>query len=35
GAARAAYHGVDRIRFGSCALLPRGGRVNVTLRGVT
>ena len=35
GAARAAYHGVDRIRFGSCALLPRGGRVNVTLRVVT
>jgi len=35
GAARAAYHGVDRIRFGSCGLLPRGGRVNVTLRVVT
>jgi len=35
GAARAAYHGVDRIRFGSSGLLPRGGRVNVTLRVVT
>jgi alkylated DNA repair protein (DNA oxidative demethylase) len=35
GAARAAYHGLDRIRFGSCGLLPRGGRVNVTLRMVT
>ena len=34
GGARAAYHGVDRIRFGSSAVLPRGGRVNVTLRVV-
>jgi alkylated DNA repair protein (DNA oxidative demethylase) len=34
GAARLAYHGVDRIRFGSSRLLPRGGRVNVTLRAV-
>ena len=32
GAARLAYHGVDRIRFGSSALLPGGGRINVTLR---
>lgn len=34
GAARLAYHGVDRIRFGSSRLLPRGGRINVTLRAV-
>ena len=35
GTARKAYHGVDKIRFGSSALLSRGGRVNVTLRVVT
>lgn len=35
GAARAAYHGVDKIRFKSSRLLPKGGRVNVTLRVVT
>lgn len=34
GAARLAYHGVDRIRFGSSRLLPDGGRINVTLRVV-
>lgn len=34
GAARLAHHGVDRIRFGSSRLLPRGGRVNLTLRVV-
>lgn len=34
GAARMAYHGVDRIRFGSSGLLPRGGRINLTLRVV-
>lgn len=32
GAARLAYHGIDRITFGSSSLLPRGGRLNVTLR---
>ena len=32
GAARLAYHGIDRIRFGSSSLLPDGGRINVTLR---
>jgi alkylated DNA repair protein (DNA oxidative demethylase) len=32
GAARLAYHGVDRIRFGASSLLPRGGRINLTLR---
>ncbi|MGR3712908.1 MAG: alpha-ketoglutarate-dependent dioxygenase AlkB family protein [Shimia sp.] len=34
GPARLAYHGVDRIRFGSSRLLPDGGRINVTLRVV-
>ncbi|OED49318.1 alkylated DNA repair dioxygenase [Rhodobacteraceae bacterium (ex Bugula neritina AB1)] len=35
GAARLAYHGVDRIRFKSSRLLPKGGRINLTLRVVT
>ncbi|MEP1962758.1 alpha-ketoglutarate-dependent dioxygenase AlkB family protein [Tateyamaria sp.] len=35
GAARLAYHGVDRIRFGSSRLLPKGGRINLTCRVVT
>lgn len=35
GEARLAYHGVDRIRFGSSRLLPKGGRINLTLRVVT
>lgn len=35
GDARLTYHGVDRIRFGSSALLPKGGRLNLTLRVVT
>ncbi|OSP54683.1 alpha-ketoglutarate-dependent dioxygenase AlkB [Pseudoruegeria sp. SK021] len=35
GAGRLAYHGVDRIRFGSSRLLPQGGRLNLTLRVVT
>ncbi|SEF88261.1 alpha-ketoglutarate-dependent dioxygenase AlkB family protein [Jhaorihella thermophila] len=34
GAARLAYHGIDRIRFGSSDLLPKGGRINLTLRVV-
>ncbi len=34
GSVRLAYHGVDRIRFGSSKLLPHGGRINVTLRAV-
>lgn len=34
GEARLAYHGVDRIRFGSSRLLPEHGRINVTLRVV-
>ena len=32
GAARLAYHGVDRILFGSSRLLDGGGRLNLTLR---
>ena len=35
GEARLTYHGVDRIRFGSSSLLPKGGRINLTLRVVT
>jgi alkylated DNA repair protein (DNA oxidative demethylase) len=41
GAARRCFHGVDRIRFGSSALLSSvdgfstGGRINLTLRRVT
>lgn len=34
GDARLAFHGVDKIRFGSSRLLPRGGRINLTLRVV-
>ncbi|MEM8731306.1 MAG: alpha-ketoglutarate-dependent dioxygenase AlkB [Pseudomonadota bacterium] len=32
GEARLTYHGIDRIRFGSSTLLPKGGRINLTLR---
>ena len=35
GEARLAYHGIDRIRFGSSDLLKGGGRLNLTLRVVT
>ena len=35
GAARLAYHGIDRLRHGSSALLAQGGRINLTLRVVT
>lgn len=34
GDARLAFHGVDRIRFGSSSLLPQGGRINLTMRVV-
>jgi len=34
GDARLTYHGVDRIREGSSRLLPKGGRINLTLRVV-
>lgn len=32
GEARLVHHGIDRIRHGSSTLLPKGGRVNVTMR---
>ncbi len=35
GAARLAYHGVDRLYPGTSTLLERGGRINLTLRRVT
>jgi DNA oxidative demethylase len=35
GPARLAFHGVDRIVAGTSTLLPKGGRVNLTLRRVT
>ena len=34
GAARLAYHGIDRIRPGTSRLLPVGGRLSLTLRRV-
>jgi alkylated DNA repair protein (DNA oxidative demethylase) len=34
GAARLVYHGVDRIAPGTSTLLPKGGRINLTLRVV-
>lgn len=35
GAARLAFHGVDRILSGTSSLLPQGGRINLTLRRVS
>ena len=35
GAARMAYHGIDRIHPGTSTLLSEGGRLNLTLRRVT
>lgn len=35
GPARSLYHGIDRIAPGTSTLLPRGGRINLTLRVVT
>lgn len=32
GAARLAFHGVDRVLGGSSQLVPGGGRINLTLR---
>ena len=34
GAARLAFHGIDRVMFGKGTLLPDGGRINLTLRVV-
>ncbi|MBI3675908.1 MAG: alpha-ketoglutarate-dependent dioxygenase AlkB [Proteobacteria bacterium] len=35
GPARLAFHGIDRIVYGSSRLIPQGGRLNLTLRRVT
>jgi alkylated DNA repair protein (DNA oxidative demethylase) len=35
GAARLAFHGIDRVIAGSSRLVPAGGRINLTLRRVT
>jgi DNA oxidative demethylase len=35
GAARLAYHGIDRVIAGTSSLVPGGGRINLTLRRVT
>ncbi len=35
GPARLTYHGIDRIRPGSSRLLPKGGRINLTMRVAT
>ena len=35
GAARMAYHGIDRVHPGTSSLLEEGGRFNLTLRRVT
>ena len=35
GAARLAFHGIDRVIGGSSTLLAEGGRINLTLRRVT
>lgn len=35
GQSRLAYHGVDKIYFGTSALLKNGGRINLTLRRVS
>jgi DNA oxidative demethylase len=34
GASRLCFHGVDRVYAGSSDLLPKGGRINLTLRRV-
>jgi len=35
GAARLAFHGIDRLKPGTSLLVPGGGRINLTLRRVT
>ena len=35
GPARLAFHGIDRVQAGTSALLPGGGRINLTVRRVT
>jgi len=35
GQSRHCYHGVSKIFYGESALVPRGGRINLTMRRVT
>ncbi|MCV2879142.1 alpha-ketoglutarate-dependent dioxygenase AlkB [Sedimentimonas flavescens] len=35
GPARLTYHGIDRVAPGTSTLLPKGGRINLTMRVVT
>lgn len=35
GPSRRAYHGIDKVLAGSSALVPGGGRINLTMRRVT
>lgn len=35
GKARLAFHGIDRIMFGQGTLVPKGGRINLTMRVVS
>ena len=35
GPARLIFHGVERIEPGTSTLLPKGGRINLTVRRVT
>lgn len=34
GASRLCYHGVSKVYYGQSALVPRGGRINLTMRRV-
>ncbi|MEP1230315.1 MAG: alpha-ketoglutarate-dependent dioxygenase AlkB [Litorimonas sp.] len=34
GASRMCYHGVSKVYYGQSALVPRGGRINLTMRRV-
>jgi len=34
GAARLCYHGVSKVFYGETALIPKGGRINLTMRRV-
>jgi len=34
GAARQCYHGIDKVFYGQSSLVPKGGRINLTLRRV-
>jgi len=34
GEARQSYHGVSKIYYGQSALVPKGGRINLTMRRV-